>query len=133
MTNAEMHTIQVQDTPMLLQSTLAPVLKLLGEALVEATDRTGAGSHSHQGFGHFSDFVRTRPSDKHLGESLCDLWLIAAVALEDLRVELALTISGNLQLLDPPGRSDQVAGVEPVAIAFALGAALAPADSDQRV
>src|SRR2546426_5813011 len=70
MTNAEMHAIQVQHTPMLLQSTLAPVLKLLGEALVEATDRTGTGSHSHQGLGHFSDFVRTRPSDKHLGESL---------------------------------------------------------------
>src|SRR2546426_5813010 len=62
-----------------------------------------------------------------------DLRLIAAVALEDLRVELALTISGNLQLLDPTCRGDQVAGVGPVAIAFALGAALAPADSDQRV
>jgi hypothetical protein len=39
MTDAEVYAIRVQDTPMRLQPTLAPVLKLLAEALVEATDR----------------------------------------------------------------------------------------------
>jgi hypothetical protein len=41
MTNAEMHPIQVQDTPVFLKRTLAPGVKLLGQALVEATDRAG--------------------------------------------------------------------------------------------
>ena len=49
MTNAEMDPIQVQDTPMGLQRTLAPGLKLVGEALIEATDRAGTGSDSQQG------------------------------------------------------------------------------------
>lgn len=40
MTNGEMHPIEVEDTPMLLQRTLTPGFKLLGERLVEATDRT---------------------------------------------------------------------------------------------
>ena len=39
MTNGEVDTIQVQNTPMGLQRTLLPLLKLLGQALVEATDR----------------------------------------------------------------------------------------------
>jgi hypothetical protein len=76
---------------------------------------------------------RTRASYKHLGESLGDLRLIAAVALKDLCVELALTISRNLQLLDPTSRCDQVAGVGPVALSFAFRAALSPADSDEGV
>src|SRR6266566_402041 len=90
MANAEMHSIQVKNTPMLLQPALAPSGELLFEIPVEPTDGAGTGGHSHQGLGDFSDFVRTRPSHKHLGESLRNLRLIAAVALEDLCVELAL-------------------------------------------
>ncbi len=41
MTNAEVHPIQVQDTPMRLQRTLTPSLNLLRKRLIEATDRTG--------------------------------------------------------------------------------------------
>ena len=40
MTNTEKDSIQVQDTPMRLQSTLSPGFKLLSEYLVEATDDT---------------------------------------------------------------------------------------------
>ena len=39
MTNAEMHPIQVQHTPMLLQPSLSPRVKLVAQALVEPTDR----------------------------------------------------------------------------------------------
>jgi len=48
-------------------------------------------------------------------------------------MKLALAISRNLQVLDPSRRRDQIAGVGPVAIAFAPRAALSPADSNQRV
>jgi hypothetical protein len=48
-------------------------------------------------------------------------------------MKLALAISRNLQVLDPSRRSDQIAGVGPVAIAFAPRAALSPADSNQRI
>ena len=76
---------------------------------------------------------RADPSHEHLGKSFRDLWFIATVALEDLRVELALAVSGYLQLLDPARGCDQVAPVEPVAIAFPFGATLSPADSNQGV
>jgi hypothetical protein len=55
------------------------------------------------------------------------------VALEDLGMKLALPISGDLQVLDPTSCSDQVAGVVPIAIAFAPRVALSSAYSDQRV
>ncbi len=58
MANAEMHAIQVQDTPVLLQAALTPGLKLVGEALVEATDRTSTGSHSQQGLSDFPNGCR---------------------------------------------------------------------------
>ncbi len=41
MTNTEVDAIQVQNTPMWLQRTLPPDLKLLGQTLVETTDRAG--------------------------------------------------------------------------------------------
>ena len=90
MTHVKMDPIQVQDTPVLLQRSLAPSLKLLGEALVEATDRAGAGRDSQQGVSNFSHLVGARPSHEHLGESLCDMRFIAAVAFKRLSVELAL-------------------------------------------
>src|SRR5258708_5557192 len=133
MTHAEMDAIQVENTPMLLQSALTPGGELLLQIAIEPTDGAGTGSHSHQRLGNFSDSVGTRASDKHLGESLRDLWLIAAVALEDLRVELALAISRDLQVFDPTRGGPQIALVETITIPFALGAALAPAHSDERV
>ena len=61
MTHVKMNPIQGQDTPVLLQGSLAPRLKLLGQALVEATDRAGAGSRSQQGLSHFPHLVSARP------------------------------------------------------------------------
>ena len=69
MTNAEMHAIEVEDTPVFLQRTLTPRIKLLGERLVEATDRTGTGGNSQKRFGDFSYLVGACPSHKHLGEA----------------------------------------------------------------
>jgi hypothetical protein len=41
MTNAEMDAIEVQDPPVLLERALAPGFKLLGQRLVETTNRAG--------------------------------------------------------------------------------------------
>ena len=54
---------------MRLQRTLPPRFKLLGQALVEATDRTGTGSDSQQGLSDFPHLVGARPGDKHLRQS----------------------------------------------------------------
>ncbi len=59
-------------------------------------------------------------------ESLGNLWFIATVSVEDLSVELALAVSGNLQLLDPTRGSDQVALVGAVAIPFAAAGCSLP-------
>src|SRR5713101_6728257 len=101
MTNAKMHAIQVQDTPVFLKRTLAPGFELLSEGLIEPTDRARAGRDSHERLSHFPNFVRADSGHKHLGKSLRHLRFIAAVALEDLGVELPLPVSGNLELLDP--------------------------------
>src|SRR5438876_10847182 len=90
-------------------------------------------SHSHQRLGVFPHLMRAHSGYQHLRQPLGHLRFIAAVALEDLRMELTFTISGHLHILNPARRGDQVTGVVPVAIAIAFGAALAPADSDERV
>ena len=118
---------------MFLKATLSPRVELLAEGVVEATDRAGAGSDSHESMGHFSDLVRARASHKHLGEPFCNVGFIAAVALKGLRVELARAISGDFQVLKSASRGDQVARVVAVAVAFALGTALSPRDSDERL
>jgi hypothetical protein len=66
-------------------------------------------------------------------EPLGHVGFIAAIALEDLGVELALPISRHLQVLDPTRGGDQVAAVEAVAISFALGTAFSPAYADERI
>src|SRR2546425_9669149 len=108
MANAEMHAIQVQDTPVLLQVALTPGLKLVGEALVEATDRTSTGSHSQQGLSDFPNLVSARPSHKHLREPFGDVWFVATVAFKRLAVELTLTISGHVDLLEPTRGCHQI-------------------------
>jgi hypothetical protein len=49
---------------------------------------------------HFSYFVGAHPSDEHLGQSRCHLRLIATVAIKDLGMEVAFSISRNLKILD---------------------------------
>src|SRR2546421_3014432 len=132
MTNTEMDAIQVQDTPVFLKATLSPGVELLAECVVEATDRAGAGSDSHESLGHFSDLVRARASHKHLGEPFCNVGFITAVALKGLRVKLPFTVSGDFHVLKSASRGDQVARVVTVAVAFALGIALSPRGSDER-
>src|SRR5438045_2934362 len=51
---------------------------------------------------------------------------IATVAFKRLRVELAFTISGHVDILEPTRGGDQIASVGAVAIPFALGATLSP-------
>src|SRR6266700_7508579 len=133
MANAEMHAIQVQDTPVLLQVALTPGLKLVGAALIEATDRAGTGSHSHQGLRDFPNLVGTRPGDKHLGESFGNVRFIATVAFKRLGVELPFPISGDVDIREPTSRCPQITRVGTVAVPFALGAALSPARSNKLV
>jgi|SRR5260370_32033709 len=68
MPNGKVDTVQVQDAVVTRQWTLSPGFKLLGQRLVEAADRTGAGSYPHQGLSHLSDFVGAHPTHKHLGQ-----------------------------------------------------------------
>jgi hypothetical protein len=133
MTNAEMHAIQIQNTPVRLQRTLAPDFKLVGEALVEATNRAGTGSHSHERLGHFSYLMSARPGDKHLGEPFCNVGFIPTVAFEGLGVELTFTVPGHFDLLEPTSGGHQIARVVTVAIAFALGATLSPGRSNELI
>jgi hypothetical protein len=107
--------------------------KLLGQVLVEATDRTGAGSHSQQRLGHFSYLMGARPSDEHLRQSFCNMRFIAPVAVKRLGVELALPISRHLDIFEPASGCDQIAGVGAVAIAFALGTTFSPRGSDESI
>src|SRR5690348_7806833 len=65
--------------------------------------------------------------------SLCHLWLVAAVAVKDLRVELPFAISGHVDQLDPTCGCHQVTAVVAVAIAFALGATFSPSHANERV
>lgn len=58
MANAKMHSIEVEHSPMRLQNTLPPRLKLLCQCLVEPTDRAGTGRNSQQRFGDFSHGCR---------------------------------------------------------------------------
>ena len=92
MTNAKMHAISVQDTPVFLKRTLSPGFKLLGEALVEPTDRAGAGSDSQQGLSHFPHLMRAHPSHEHLCQSFGDMRFIALVVFKGLGVELAFAV-----------------------------------------
>jgi len=86
---------------MLLQTPLPPGVKLLGERLVETTDRARAGGDAHQSLGHFPDLVRACPCNKHLRESFCNMGFIPTVTFKNLGVEVAFTISGHVDILDP--------------------------------
>src|SRR5260370_42657648 len=99
MTNAEMHAIQVQDAPVFLERTLAPGVKLLGEGLVQATDRTGARSHSQQHLSHCAYFVGTCSGNEHLSQPFCDVWLVRAIAIKSLGVGFSRAGSGDCNLL----------------------------------
>src|SRR5947209_4325836 len=59
--------------------------------------------------------------------------LIAPVALKDLRVELAFTVSRHLDILDPTGRGHQITAGEAVAVPFAFGAAFSPSYTNERI
>src|SRR5947209_7171789 len=133
MTNTEVDPIQVEDTPMCLQRTLTPRLKLLREGLVEPTDGTCTGSNPQKRLGHFSYLMGTCPGYEHLRQSFCDVRFIAAIALKGLRVELTFTISGDSNVLEPTARCHEVAGVGTVAIAFAFRATFSPSGSDKRI
>jgi hypothetical protein len=116
-----------------LQRTLSPHLKLLGQALVEPTDRAGTRSDSQQRLSHFPHLVRARASHEHLRESFGDMGFIAAVTVKDLGMELTFPISGDVDVLEPTRRCHQITGVGAVAIAFALRAAFSPGRSNEGI
>src|SRR5947207_12320310 len=128
-----MDSIEVEHPPMAWQRTLSPRLKLLAQALVETTDRAGTGSYPQQRLSHFSHFMRTRSRHEHLGEPLSDMGFIVTIAFKGLGVELAFPISRYFQIFDPSRRCRQITRVRPIAIAFALGTALPPGGSNERI
>ncbi len=133
MTNAEMHAIEVQDTPVLLKRALSPGFELLRERVVQTTDRARAGSDTHQRLGHFPDFLRAHSGHEHLGESFGDVGFIATVAFEGLGVVLAFTVAGHLDLFESTRRRNQIAGIGTIAIAFAFRTTLSPGHSEELV
>src|SRR5258708_15664574 len=71
----------------------SPSFKLLRQGLVEATDRAADFERLPATFGPLLPRMsRACPSHEHLGQSLCDVRFIAAVALKDLSVELPFPI-----------------------------------------
>jgi hypothetical protein len=76
---------------------------------------------------------RACPGHKHLGESFRNVRFIATVAFKGLRVELAFTVSGHVDLLEPTSRGHQITRVGAIAIAFALGTTFAPGGSNEGI
>ncbi len=103
---------------------------MLGQGVVEAAHGAGAGGNSHQGLSDLPDFVGTHPAHKHLGQRFGYLWFIPLVALEHLTVKGSFPISGDFEILNAPGGSDEITGVGPVAIPSAIGSTFAPGGSD---
>src|SRR5258708_38584570 len=96
MTNAEMHSVQVQDTPVLLEGALAPGFKLVGEHLVEATDGTADFGRPPARFGPLlppSGCLSLPRTSASSGSR--DMRFIAAVTLKHPRVEVAFPASGH--------------------------------------
>jgi hypothetical protein len=56
---------------------------------------------------------------------------IATVAVKGLGVEVALAISGDVDVLEPTGGGDEIAGVAAVAIPLAFRVMLSPSGSDK--
>jgi hypothetical protein len=97
MTNAEMHAIQVHNTPVFLKRTLSPGVKLLGERLIETTDRDFHWERLPATFGPLLLLCGCSSCNEHLGETFCDVQFKATVAVKDLRVELAFAVSGYVE------------------------------------
>src|SRR5216683_7697016 len=131
MTEFKMDAMQVHNAPVLLQTALTPGFILLGQRLIQTTHGTGAGCDSHERLGHFSHLPRTCSRHEHFCQSFGYLWFVATVAIEDLCVKLAFTISGNLKVLNTPCGSHQISLVIPVTISFAFRATLSPPHSKQ--
>ena len=87
-----LHAIQVQETPALLQRTLALRFKLLSEALVEATDRAGDFERLPTGFERLPYLVGARLSHEHLRQPVCDVRFIERLAFQRLGVELTRAV-----------------------------------------
>src|SRR5437660_39422 len=115
----DLHVVR-QDAPVLLKRARSPGFELLGEGLVETTDRTGTGSHSHECLRDLSHFMRARPSHKHLGQSFCNVGFVATVAVEGLSVKLTFPISRHVDVLKSTRRGHEIARVVAVAVPFAF-------------
>ena len=87
-----MDAVQVENAIVDEETTLAPRFKLFSQSLVEPTDCTGTGSHTHQFFSDAAYFVGAGTTHKHLGQCLSHLRLIAVVALERLCMEFSFPI-----------------------------------------
>ena len=108
------------------QRTFSPGLKWLGERLVQAAHRTGAGGHSHQRLSDFPDLMCAGETSKHLRQCFGSLRLRASIALKDLRRELALPLSGDCEILKTPGLGHQIPCVRAIALPFSLRGAFSP-------
>lgn len=99
MPHTEVDATQVQNTPMWLQRTLPPGLKLVGQALIEVTDRAGDFQRCPAGFERLllpcvcSPQPRTSASIRSR-----DVRFIALITFKDLGVELPFPVSGHFEV-----------------------------------
>src|SRR5437016_9008587 len=121
MTNFQVDAIEIENAPVTLQAATTPGFQLFRQAVIEPTDGTGAGSDSHEGLSHFSNFVGARPTAKHLRQAFCHLLFITTRAIKELGVELSFTVSGHFQILDPTRGGCQITARAAVAVSFPFG------------
>src|SRR5215210_2945949 len=85
---------------LLFQRALPPLPLLLFEPSGDAAHGVFTHPHLAQGFGEAGDLPDRDPGEVHLQDRLLYVSGHALVALEELRYELALAVSGHLQALD---------------------------------
>src|SRR6266699_516367 len=74
--------------------------------------------------------LRAGTTDKHVRQGFSHLGFIASIALKHLRMKRSGPVSGDVEVLNAPGGSHQVAGVGPIAVPTTSGRAFAPRGSD---
>ena len=91
-------------------------------------------SDSHQRLSHFPNGCRVlTPATNIDVASLRYLRFTAAVAIEDLRVELPIPVSGDFDLREPTRSGHQITGVRAIAIPVAVGATCSPRRSNEGI
>ena len=104
-----------------------PRFILLGEALVEPTDRAADFERLPEAFEPLPPRMsRACASHEHLRQPFGNVGFVAAIPVKHLRMEVTFPVSGHFEILNASGGSYQVTGIGPIAITPAMGSAFSP-------